>query len=725
MKQRAALAIIALVSIAALVVSEKRKVEAPVGPGALLYFLADTQRELIRLPVSFIPLSDDEEIKIGDRQAKFYGGIDRLSAHDPQSRAIENYVQQVGARVAAHAHRKLPYRFHYIPDYDFVNAFALPGGHVYIGAGLMSLMESEDALAAVLGHEVEHIDHYHCAERIQIEAALQKVPLGELVKLPVEVFEAGYSKDQELEADREGTRLAVAAAYSPRGALQMFETFDRLHHERETRAKSPQEELSQVALEALEGYFRSHPLPSERIAQIQGLFGPQLRSGSSTRPLLFAYVFLNERAGRALAAKHYDEAAKLSAQSLELERSDLRAWVALADAKFALGDFTAAVAAYRTLLEKSPTAEEAESVKVFADELAEDALKTRHYADAARFATHSLELQPNHREGLTTLAEAQLALGDLAGAAKASDTLKRLYPQSVEDVVSYAGDLVEWALHQGHYEQAAGLATFALALEPNQPGVMKKLADVQFALADFSAAAGSYRKLMGLIHGTNDLAAPGLIRSYADALGAVGSPGAAESVQDFEAFMATIKPADAAFAAQLRIERAGLKLMAGDDSEARAITSEASQPESTAIAPESLSRLGWWYYRAGKYRTSVDVLSVLVRQRSGDLEAHNDLAWDELELGGFEIAQQRFAAAEPGSASPLANLPAMGRALAHWKIEPTGKDLDAFDLVTKNNPQWLNPKWVQSIYSPLVVRSVAEMQAASARREAERKNRRR
>jgi beta-barrel assembly-enhancing protease len=725
MKHRAALAIIALVSIAALVASENRKVEAPVGPGAFLYFLADTQRELIRMPVSFIPLSDDEEIKIGDRQARFYGGVDRLSAHDPQSRALENYVQQVGARVAAHAHRKLPYRFHYIPDYDFVNAFAVPGGHVYVAAGLMSLMESEDALAAILGHEVEHIDHYHCAQRIQIQAALQKVPLGELVELPVEVFEAGYRKDQELEADREGTRLAVAASYSPRGALQIFETFDRLHHERESRAKSPQEELSQVALETLEGYFRSHPLPSERIAQIQGLFGRELQSGGSTRPLLFAYVFLNQRAERALAAKHYDEAVKLATHSLELEPSEPRAWVVLAEAKFALGDFTAAASAYRTVLERSATTEEAEAVKVFADGLAEEALKGRHYADAARFATHSLELQPNHREGLTTLAEAQLALGDLAGAAKASDLLKRLYPQSVEDVVGYAGDLVDWALQQGQYEQAAGLATFALALRPDQPDVLRKLADVQFEVADFSAAAGSYRKLIGLSHEGEDLALPGLIRSYADALGAVGSSHAAESVRDFEAFMTTIKPPDAAFAAQLRIELAGLKLMAGDESEAKAVIAGASQPGSTSVAPESLSRLGWWYYRAEKYRTSVDVLSVVVRQRSGDLEAHNDLAWDEFELGGFEIAQQRFAAAEPGSLSPLANLPAMGRALAHWKIEPAGEDLDAFDLVTKNNPQWLNPKWVQSIYSPSVVRSVGELQAASVKRKTGRKNSRR
>ena len=123
-------------------------------------------------------------------------------------------MTRVGRSWPRDAHRKLPYKFHYIPDPIFINAFALPGGHVYVGAGLLELMDSEDELAAVLGHEIEHIDHYHCAERVQREQALRKIPLGGLVALPVEVFEAGYSKDQELEADREGTRLAVEAGYS-------------------------------------------------------------------------------------------------------------------------------------------------------------------------------------------------------------------------------------------------------------------------------------------------------------------------------------------------------------------------------------------------------------------------------------------------------------------------------------------------------------------------------
>ena len=207
---------------------------------------------------------------MGDELARRYvNPTDQGGKKRPLSATVtEDYVREVGEQVSAHARRNLPYRFHYIDQPWVVNAFALPGGHVFIGKGLISLMDSEDELAAVLGHEVEHIDYYHAAERVQTEQALRKVPLGVLVAIPVEVFEAGYSKDEELEADREGTRQAVAAGYSPLGALRMFETYERLYREYVTKAETPQEELAGVALETLQGYFRSHPLTSERIAQV-------------------------------------------------------------------------------------------------------------------------------------------------------------------------------------------------------------------------------------------------------------------------------------------------------------------------------------------------------------------------------------------------------------------------------------------------------------------------
>ena len=102
---------------------------------------------------------------------------------DPEMQATEKYVNQIGGRVAAHTKRKLPYRFHLIPSRDLINAFALPGGHVFVGQGLLDRMTSEDELAFVLGHELEHIDHYHAVERVQIEAQLKNLDLDVVAAL--------------------------------------------------------------------------------------------------------------------------------------------------------------------------------------------------------------------------------------------------------------------------------------------------------------------------------------------------------------------------------------------------------------------------------------------------------------------------------------------------------------------------------------------------------------
>ena len=208
MKRWSLFAGIVVLAAASVVVSELRKVDVPPSPAPLLYLIADTEQELTRMPVSFTRMSDEEEIRIGNELARSYGGPNEEHDKTPESRIIEHYLTHVGEDVARNAHRRLPYKFHYIPDEYMINAFALPGGHVYVGGGLLQLMDSKDELAVVLGHEIEHIDHYDCAERVQREEALKHIPLELILSLPIEVFEAGYSKNQELRADRDGTRLA-------------------------------------------------------------------------------------------------------------------------------------------------------------------------------------------------------------------------------------------------------------------------------------------------------------------------------------------------------------------------------------------------------------------------------------------------------------------------------------------------------------------------------------
>jgi predicted Zn-dependent protease len=195
---------------------------------------------------------------------------------------MQQYVSEVGANVVGgstrapqivglRTRRHLVYHFHYIPDMKYVNAFALSGGHVFIGAGLIAMMDSEDALAMILGHEVEHIDQFHCAERVQIEARLKHLPLSGLIGLPIELFQAGYNKDQELEADREGTLLAAQAGYSAGAAIEMFNEFDKRTASSRERRGSPLDQVPRIALQSLAGYFRSHPFPEERKQQIQAM----------------------------------------------------------------------------------------------------------------------------------------------------------------------------------------------------------------------------------------------------------------------------------------------------------------------------------------------------------------------------------------------------------------------------------------------------------------------
>lgn len=124
--------------------------------------------------------------------------------------ALTAYVSAIGRRLARHAPR---YRFEYtfrIVDQDEPNAFALPGGFIYISRGLLALSNSEDELANVIGHEIAHVAARHAAARQQVADAMpgvvQFLAIGSL---------AGYSRGQEKEADRLGQGIAALAGYDP------------------------------------------------------------------------------------------------------------------------------------------------------------------------------------------------------------------------------------------------------------------------------------------------------------------------------------------------------------------------------------------------------------------------------------------------------------------------------------------------------------------------------
>jgi predicted Zn-dependent protease len=103
-----------------------------------------------------------------------------------------------------------------------------PGGQIVVGGGILAMMQHEDELAVVLGHEIEHIDLNQCAQRVI--GAMQKDHLTpeQFDKLSIDDFGKPYGKDGELAADREGVKLAVAAGYSPQGAVELLKVFQYL-----------------------------------------------------------------------------------------------------------------------------------------------------------------------------------------------------------------------------------------------------------------------------------------------------------------------------------------------------------------------------------------------------------------------------------------------------------------------------------------------------------------
>lgn len=165
------------------------------------------------------------------------------------------WVTAVGRRVAQHAPPGVEYRFHVV-DMEAPNAFALPGGPVYISRGLLALLNSEDELAGVLGHEIGHIVGRHAARRKAAAtplAILIGVPagivssiaprLGKLASLPAAIAGSfaisAYSRQQEHAADEFGVDYAAAAGYEPgalAAALQALEREHALHGNAPTRS---------------------------------------------------------------------------------------------------------------------------------------------------------------------------------------------------------------------------------------------------------------------------------------------------------------------------------------------------------------------------------------------------------------------------------------------------------------------------------------------------------
>lgn len=222
----------------------------------------------------FVTMSERQELEQGRRFSQ------EILTQYPRyaDEKLQAYVQQVGERVARHSHRSgLEYRFTVVDSPD-INAFALPGGYIYIHRGLLAYLNSEAELAAVLGHEVGHVTARHSVQQ-QSQSTVWNI-LGQAVAIGTGVGAAGdltqvlggavvrgYGRDMELEADGLGAQYLARSGYDPQAMIEVVKVLKgQEDFARDQAAKRGQ------ALPAggYHGLFDTHPDNDRRLQQVVG-----------------------------------------------------------------------------------------------------------------------------------------------------------------------------------------------------------------------------------------------------------------------------------------------------------------------------------------------------------------------------------------------------------------------------------------------------------------------
>lgn len=218
-------------------------------------------------------MSEEKELEIGRKLdpeiRKQYGVYD-----NPE---LQTYVQQVGERMAVLSHRPQLYFRFTVLDSAEVNAFALPGGYIYITRGLLAYLNSEAELAAVLGHELGHVTARHAVRQYTRATAanigftigaifvpeLANQSVASLVSVLNTALLRGYGRQHELEADRLGSQYVALGGYDPHAMIDVLEVL-----------KNQEEfEVERARLEGREprvyhGVFATHPSNDQRLQEV-------------------------------------------------------------------------------------------------------------------------------------------------------------------------------------------------------------------------------------------------------------------------------------------------------------------------------------------------------------------------------------------------------------------------------------------------------------------------
>ena len=211
----------------------------------------------------FSLMSEAQEVQLGkemDPQVKREMGV-----YD--NAELQRYVSQIGMRLARASERPtLPWQFTVV-DEPAVNAFALPGGYIYLTRGIMAFLNDEAQLAGVLGHEIGHVTARHSAQQYTqaTSAGLgltllsifvpETRPLQGLAETALGVLFLKHGRDDELQADRLGVQYTAKTGWDPRGVAGMLRTLQRLDEASGSNRGVP-------------NFLSTHPAPADRVQRV-------------------------------------------------------------------------------------------------------------------------------------------------------------------------------------------------------------------------------------------------------------------------------------------------------------------------------------------------------------------------------------------------------------------------------------------------------------------------
>lgn len=349
-----------------------------------------------------VGLSEEQERAIDRRQSPHQFSQDLGPVQDS---ALNRYVASLGGRIDQHAHRQgMPYSYRVL-NANYVNAYTFPAGSVGITRGIMTEMDNEAELAALIGHEVGHVNARHAAQRqgqamvaqgalVGLGVALANSQTGGLAQglamvagqVGASALLASYSRDNEREADALGQQYMTRAGYPASGMTQLHEMLVAKERERPS---------------LLATMFSSHPMADERVATARRLAETTYRD-SASRPVQ-RERYMDSIAG--LRAIKPTINACQRGEELQARR-----------------ELPKAEEQFRDAVERTPE-DYASNVL-----LARNLVAQRRHVDAQRFASRARAIDPNEAQAVRVSAISRLGQREPAAAFADLDAFDRMLP---------------------------------------------------------------------------------------------------------------------------------------------------------------------------------------------------------------------------------------------------------------------------------------------------------